>query len=154
MPRGYQSVEWHVLFRMPKSLSPELWVYNSASAYPNQKHIRDMTRPSTSESYQEVNGTEEAFRQFVPNGRPVPASKPYGPRHTNVPIRRGPTFLCKVSGIQEFSACTYRSPRTLGPSRGKIAAARWSLSHICHPGSVESVVRTRRTKKAPAIQAV
>jgi hypothetical protein len=67
-----------------------------------ETHPRDMTRPSTSESSQEVNGTEEAFRQFVPKGRPVPASKPNGPRHTNVPIRRGPTFLYRDSGIQEF----------------------------------------------------
>jgi hypothetical protein len=31
MPRECQGIEWYVLFRMPKSLSPVLWVDKSGS---------------------------------------------------------------------------------------------------------------------------
>jgi hypothetical protein len=115
-----------------------------------ETHPRDMTRPSTSESSQEVNGTEEAFRQFVPKAAQLLRQNRTARGTPTSPSAGDQRFSIEIAAFKHSSACTYRSPRTLGPSRGKIAAARWSLSHICHPGSVESVVRTRRTKKAPA----
>jgi len=79
-----------------------------------ETHPRDMTRPSTSESSQEVNGTEEAFRQFVPKAAQLLRQNRTAPRHANVPIRPGPTLLCGDSGIQ-VPAHTARHGRLARP---------------------------------------